>query len=308
MKKRQNWQQNERLIHSILAKNAYHTHSPHIKSTGFRMASTHYTERHELTNLAETFLINSYFKRNDPEIDMSIASYLADDGMKMVSLSGNEDLSGAKLVNLGESAPLELGLGDAILRRRSIREFTGDPIRSDYFSTMIRGVAGVSASAEIKLQDGEAMELNLRTVPSGGGLYPIDLYIASLNVNGMPPGVYRYQSLEDKLIELGDKKLLDQLLLGFSGRVDMVKSSNASLLFLYVAKPWRSMRKYGNRGLRFVFQEVGAMSQNLHLLASGLGLGSVDCASFFEDDVHKALGMDGIYESIIHSILVGTIP
>jgi len=307
MKKPQNGLKKEGLMYSLLAKNAYHTRTPHFKSTGFRMASLHYSERQQLNNLAEMYLVNSFLKRNNPEIETSISSYLTEDGMKMVSLTGQEDLSAYHLIELGKGAPLDIALGDAIVRRRSFRDFTGDPVPLDCFTTIVRATAGISASAEVKLADGEIAQFNLRTVPSGGGLYPIDLYIAVLNIKTIKPGIYRYQPLEDKLIEMGNHKKLDPLLKSFSGVVDMVKSSNASLLFLYVAKPWRSMRKYGNRGLRFVFQEVGGMVQNLHLAVAGLGLGSVDCASFFEDDAHTALNLDGVYQCLLHSTLVGII-
>lgn len=307
MKKSESWLKKEGLVYSVLAKNAYNTKTPHIKSTGFRMGSLCYSEREKLNNVAETFLVNSFLKRNDPEVETSISSYLADDGIKMVSLTGQEDLSAYHLVELGEGSPLDIPLGDAIVRRRSVRDFTGDPVQLESLATITRATAGVSASAEANLSGGELANFNLRTVPSGGGLYPIDLYIGIINVNGLISGVYRYQPIQDKLIVMGDQQNLTQLLGAFSGSVDMVKSSNASIVFLYVAKPWRSMRKYGNRGLRFVFQEVGAMAQNLHLATAALGLGSVDCASFFEDDAHKALNLDGVCRSLIHSTLVGTI-
>jgi SagB-type dehydrogenase family enzyme len=307
MKKSNSWMKNDGLVYSVLAKNAYNTRSPHIKSTGFRMPSLYYSERDKLENIGETFLINSYLKRNDPEIETSISSYLTDDGIKMVSFSGQEDLSAYRLVDLGEGAPLDIALGDAIVRRRSTRDFTGDPIQFDDFSTLVRTVAGISASAEVTLNSGSTAAFNLRTVPSGGGLYPIELYVAVINIKGIAPGIYRYQGVQDKLVEIGTQDKLKMLLEGFSGVVDMVKSSNASAIFLYTAKPWRSMRKYGNRGLRFVFQEVGAMAQNLHLSVAGLGLGSVDCASFFEDDIHKVLNFDGVCQSLIHTTLIGTI-
>ena len=307
MKKSQNWLKKEGLVYSVLAKNAYHTCTPQIKSIGFRTASLHYSERQQLNNLAEMFLVNSYLKRNDSEMGASISSYLTDDGMKMVSLTGQEDLSAYHLVNLGNGAPLDISLDDAIARRRSVRDFTGDPLQLNCFATIVRAAAGVSAIAEVTMNAGETAQFNLRTVPSGGGLYPIDLYIAALNIKNIKPGIYRYQALEDKLIEIGNQKKLDELLKSFSGAIDMVKSSNTSLIFLFVAKPWRSMRKYGNRGMRFVFQEVGGMVQNLHLAVAGLGLGSVDCASYFEDDVHRALNLDGVYQCVLHSTLIGIV-
>lgn len=307
MKKPTDWSENEGFVYSVLAKNGYHTRTPHVKSTGFRMASLRCSEREKLNNIAEDFLINSYFKRNDPEVETSISSYLGDDGVKMVSLVGKEDTSAYRLIELGDGAPLDLPLGEAIVRRRSSRDFTGDPVPLDCLTTLFRATAGVTAMAEAKLAGGAAAQFNLRTVPSGGGLYPIELFVVTINAKGISPGIYRYQPIEDKLIEVGDHTKIEKLLIGFTGPVDMVRSTNASLIFMYVAKPWRSMRKYGNRGLRFVFQEVGAMAQNLHLTAATLGLGSVDCASFFEDDIHRALNIDGVYQSMIHSTLVGTI-
>lgn len=297
----------EGLLYSVLAKNAYNTKTPFIKSTGLRLAAMQYSEREKLDNIAETYLVNSWLNRNDPESELSISSYLTDDGMKMVSLTGKEDLSAYTCIDLGNSAPLDIALGDAIVRRRSIRDFTGDPLELNQLATLLRAAAGVSASAEIKLASGDEIEFNLRTVPSGGGLQPVDLYIVPLNIKALSPGIYRYQPVEDKLVVMGDGAQMMLLLKSFAGAINMVSSSNASLLVLYVAKPWRSMRKYGHRGLRFVFQEVGGMSQNLHLAVTALGLGSVDCASFFERDAHRALEIDGIYQTLLHSILVGII-
>ena len=69
--------------------------------------------------------------------------------------------------------------------------------------------------------------------------------------------------------------------------------------------PWRSMRKYGARGMRFLFLEAGAIAQNLNLACAGLGLGSLDCASLYDDEVHEALGADGLYEALLHAVIVG---
>lgn len=295
------------VAYAVLAKNGYHTKTPYIKSTGFRTAALQYSEREHVENIAELYLANSFLKRNDAQINMSISSYLMDDGMKMVSLTGQEDLSAYEVISLGENAPLDLALGETIVRRRSIREFTGDPISFSHFSVLLRAMAGVSANAQAKLYDGDTVNFNLRTVPSGGGLYPVDIYIAALNAKGIDKGIYRYLPIDDQLIKIGNKQSLIALQASFAGAIDMIRSSHASLLFLYVGKPWRTMRKYGNRGLRFIFQEIGGMAQNLHLSSTALGLGSIDCASFFEDELHQALGLDGIYQVALHSTLVGTI-
>lgn len=307
MSKQKEWWQNENFIYSLLANNGYQTLTPHVRSIGFKMSALRYNERERLPHLAEDFLLNSNFKRNDPEIELSISSYLTDDGMKMVALTDTEDTSAYENILLGEHQPLDIALGEAIVRRRSIRDFTGDPIAFENLTTLLRATAGVSASAKIKLSDGSSVDFNLRTVPSGGGLYPIELVILALNVKEMARGIYRYQPLKDNLIKLGDESLMQQLLRSFSGALDMVAFSHPSLIFLYIAKPWCSMRKYGNRGLRFVFHEVGGMTQNLHLTATGLGLGSTDCASFFEDEANAVFNFDGVYQTALHATLIGTI-
>lgn len=79
----------------------------------------------------------------------------------------------------------------------------------------------------------------------------------------------------------------------------------SNVIFLLVARPWKTMRKYGDRGLRFVFHETGAISQNIHLAVTGLGLGSVDCASICDDEMHEVLGFDGNFQTVTHTIVVG---
>lgn len=305
MKSNSNTEQNDNQIYSLIAKNTYQTRSPHILATGFRTAALQYEEREKLPNCAETFLVNSFLKRNDPEIETSIASYLSDEGIKLISLSGREEVVATELIDLGVGASLDISLGHVLGKRRSSRDFTGDPLSFDSLVTLIRATAGVSAIADTTLSNGESVQFQLRTVPSGGGLYPVELYIAVLNTKKLKKGIYRYLPVLDKLTEFGQLTELNQLLQSFSGAVDLVKSSNASAVFLFIAKPWRSMRKYGHRGLRFVFQEVGGMAQNLHLVVAGLGLGSVDCASFYEDEAHRALKIDGVFQTLIHATLVG---
>jgi hypothetical protein len=65
------------------------------------------------------------------------------------------------------------------------------------------------------------------------------------------------------------------------------------------------MRKYGDRGLRFVFIEAGAIAENIHLPTVAFVYGSVDCASVHEDEIHDALGIDGGDEALIHAIVLG---
>ncbi len=230
--------------------------------------------------------------------------YLADTGQVTLALMGQEDEQEGIALPAGPSLKLELG--SLLGKRRSVRMFTGDRIGLDYLSSILRAAAGVTAEADVSLMSGGGVKMHFRTAPSAGGLYPVDLYFAAVNVEGLAHGVYRYSSQQDRLFPvLLGKDAIDALIKTCAMPEEMISCSRSNVLLFLIAKPWKSMRKYGNRGLKFIFQEAGAISQNIHLAATALGLGSVDCASFYDSEVHQILGFDGINLSLIHAIVLG---
>ena len=65
------------------------------------------------------------------------------------------------------------------------------------------------------------------------------------------------------------------------------------------------MRKYGDRGVRYMFIEAGAIAENIHLASGAIGIGSVDCASIHDDQMHSALGIDGESSLVVHAVVLG---
>jgi SagB-type dehydrogenase family enzyme len=57
---------------------------------------------------------------------------------------------------------------------------------------------GVTANAI----DNEGIKWNFRTTPSGGSLYPTELYFLSFNVKGIESGMYFYNPLNNSAIKL----------------------------------------------------------------------------------------------------------
>lgn len=293
------------LVTAALYANGYTSYMPWAESIGFQTAASAYRKQENRSSLAEDFLLNTRNERNDVENVYSILSYLDDRGMVMVSMNGHEDISEYKLISLPEGIPLDIALGDAIIRRRSHRSYTGDACELTYLASIIRSGFGITTNATVRLVSEGTVNYQFRTVPSAGGLYPIELYIAVLNVNTLNRGIYRYQPLYDSLIQTGDAAQLEELLKAVVVPDEIISCSYANAIFLLVASPWKTMRKYGNRGLRFVFHESGAISQNIHLAVTALGLGSVDCASICENEMHDVLQLDGHFKSVLHAIIVG---
>ncbi len=240
--------------------------------------------------------------RHDRSTQMSVAPYFLDAGQLTVALIDHEDSRDAQIVTLPSSVSTQRAFQDVVRQRRSRRSYTGDPLKLAHLATIIRSAAGVTGDAQLRLSDNSKAHVRFRAVASGGGLYPVELYLASLSVRDLERGLYRYQPLQDVLIREGDCPDIRSCC---AGPEDLENIRRAGVIILLIAQPWRSMRKYGSRGLRFVFIEAGAMTQNIHLTTEALGLGSVDCGSFCDDEVHEAMALDGAFKTFLHAVIVG---
>jgi SagB-type dehydrogenase family enzyme len=62
--------------------------------------------------------------------------------------------------------------------------------------------------------------------------------------------------------------------------------AGAPLVVIVAAVYRRTTAEYGDRGIRFVFMEVGSVYQNIHLQAAALGLGTTVVGAF---DAERAI-------------------
>jgi SagB-type dehydrogenase family enzyme len=273
-----------------------------LRPHGFRHRTQGFSQA---PRVAEEFLVNSRLLRCDREIELAAQGFYFDAAAVMYTLVGHESLADAKTLPLPKPVKLHMELGEALRRRRSKGDYSGERLASSELATIVWSAGGVTGRGKVDHVRGGQTWVNLRVTPSGGALYPIELYVAVLNVDDVPPGIYRYEPLSHQLLVCAVAEEMDQLLSTFCIRGDQVALGRAGVILLLVARPWRSMRKYGPRGMRHVFLEAGYMAQNVHLTCVSLGLGSLDCSSFYDDEVHEVLRLDGVYEALVHTLIVG---
>jgi len=53
--------------------------------------------------------------------------------------------------------------------------------------------------------------------------------------------------------------------------------------------------------------EAGHISQNMYLQATSLGLGTVAVGAFFDEDINRLLGLDGIRQAVIYIQPIGSL-
>jgi SagB-type dehydrogenase family enzyme len=202
------------------------------------------------------------------------------------------------------STPASLGqpLGEVITRRRSQRSFACEPIAADMLAALLRAGYGVTGTLE-SLDDRPA--LSLRAVPSGGALYPLELYAAVLRVSELEPGLYHYDPLSPGL-EVVRSRLPEEELEAVSTYPGIV--SSCAVLILVAAIFGRTRFKYGLRGYRFALLEAGHVAQNVVLAAAALGLAAVPLGAFYDRRTDALLGLDGVNESTLYTIALGREP
>lgn len=199
-----------------------------------------------------------------------------------------------KIIALKEAMHKGMSLEEALKQRRSIRRYSDREMTEAELAQLLFSGQGVTGSIR---------GLNLRTAPSAGATYPMELYAVVNNVEGLTPGIYRYlpasHSLE--LLDSGDfAKALSAACLG-QGSVE-----KAAVNFVITAVPVRITGRYGERSARYVYMEAGHIGQNILLQATSLGLGGVPIGAFNDREVNRILSLEEDREITVYIIAVGT--
>lgn len=169
----------------------------------------------------------------------------------------------------------EVAVEQALKSRRSVRSFKPQPISLDDVSQLLWAAQGIKAG-------------RFRTAPSAGALYPLEVYIAVGNVDGLAAGVYKYDPAVHGLRAVL-KKDVRKSLARVALRQEWVGEGAIALVFAAVYE--RTTRKYGKRGIRYVHMEAGHAAQNVYLQAQALGLGTVLVGAFVDSRVKRLLHM-----------------
>ena len=166
-------------------------------------------------------------------------------------------------------------LEEALLRRRSVREYSDEPLRLLELSQLLWAAQGITDPR------------GLRTAPSAGGTYPLEIYVAVGAVEGLSAGVYKYRPAGHSLAKVREGDARAELAGAALGQ-RWVKE--AAIDIIIAADYGRTTARYGDRGIRYVHMEAGHAAQNILLQAAALGLGAVPVGAFDDDGVGRALG------------------
>jgi SagB-type dehydrogenase family enzyme len=179
-----------------------------------------------------------------------------------------------------------VSLEEAIARRRSIRDFTPEPISQSQLSQILWATQGISNTRG-----------GYRTVPSAGATYPLEIFVVCgrNGVAGIDDGIYHYNIDSHSLTRhyRGDVRLE---LAGAALDQEFIYEAPVDIVICAVYE--RTTRRYGSRGERHIHMEVGHAGQNIYLQATALGLATVAIGAFYDEQVREVLRLDEQYKPL----------
>jgi len=202
------------------------------------------------------------------------------------------------VVRLPQAALPGTTLAHAIHARRSGRRFAPEPLSLPELATILHSAYGVTHRSRLAAgRPGQP----LRAVPSGGALYPLELYLLVQRVDSLDAGIYHYDPLRHALEHLPARAA--HPVADLTAYPELLEP--AGVVVLATAMFWRTRFKYALRGYRFALLEAGHVGQNLLLAAAALGLAAVPVGGVYDRRVEELLGVDGVDESLVYVVSVG---
>ena len=162
-----------------------------------------------------------------------------------------------------------VSLEETISKRRSVRRYNQTELTTEQIGQLLWAAQGVTDSK------------GLRAAPSAGALYPLEIYVV------MNDELFYYVPVQHKLIfRKKDKGLREKLAKAAFGQ-SFIEEAPVSIVISGVYE--RVTARYGERGVRYTYIEVGHAAENVHLEAVALGLASVPVGAFNDNAVSQLL-------------------
>lgn len=201
---------------------------------------------------------------------------------------------GTKLHDKGDAMSLpaptidgNLTVEKAIKQRRTVRSFSDEPLTVDQLSQLLWAAQGVTDDGGFK-----------RAAPSGGALYPIDVYavVGKDGVRELAQGVYLYDPPRHAIRKI---VVTDQREEVATAALRQMWTATAPVILVLTAEYRRITKKYGERGKRYAMIEAGHIGQNIFLQCQALGLAAGIVGAFHDRDVAAAVHARNDHEPLI---------
>lgn len=191
-----------------------------------------------------------------------------------------------------------------LVKRKSVRDFgsfNSTTNTKEYKQVSLQQISNILyySCGEIKNADISPHRIQ----PSGGGRYPLEIYILNFEKGDLDVRCYHYNVHNHTLEDLWEIPLTSRkdisLYFGYEW------STDATLAIVLSGVTQRTVMKYGERGYKYMYLEAGAILNNIQNNSMLEDIGSVIMGATNEIAIEDLLDLDGESETVIMGILLG---
>ena len=157
------------------------------------------------------------------------------------------------------------------------------PLDAAQLGRLLYLCAGVVRTREVR----DGVIWLFRAAGSAGGLFPLEVYVSAIGVQGVPDGVHWYDGRQHQLRLVGPP------------------AEGGSTTVVVTGIPGRTGWKYAERGWRHVHWDAGTMLAQLLAAADSAGLAPSLRTTFPDRDVCRLVGADGVLEFPVALVTLG---
>jgi SagB-type dehydrogenase family enzyme len=136
-------------------------------------------------------------------------------------------------------------------------------------------------------QGSRSLTFHLRAAGSAGARFPLELYVAARDVDGLPDGVHWFDPPNHALVQIGPPPDGERTTLVVTGI------------------PWRTGWRYSERGFRHIYWDAGTMLAQALAVADDAGLSPRLRTRFPDTAVTDLVGADGVHEFRVAAVTFG---
>lgn len=201
----------------------------------------------------------------------------------------------------------DMPLAAATEDRVSTRTFDDDaPLTAAHLGELLFRTARTRSVRTVNADRAVPEELPSKPYASGGSLYELEVYPIVRHADGIPAGMYHYDSAAHTLepvAGIGDDAV--QRLIA-PAALTLADGRPPQVLLVLAARPGRMMWTYEQMAYAVILKHVGVLTHSLYLAATAMGLGGVaqgysDTAAFA-----AATGRPELTETPVGTFAVGT--
>lgn len=183
-------------------------------------------------------------------------------------------------IKLSKTSISSIPLERCLFERKSTRKFSGNALKIDNISSVLRLSSGIKNDSHGFLR---------RQYPSAGALYTLEIYVIGIhsNLELLNKAVTHY-NVKKHSLEIIKETSIPTIITCFLP-VNHTIVEGSGCMIIITACFDRIFQKYTERGYRYALIESGHLAQNIYLICAALNIGCCSIGGYYDEKINDLL-------------------